>query len=98
MLASVALLIFSPSLPHALFSLLPLQVFPSPEKALALYIQRIFEQRVGVALAAALKPPPPGAGHSAQGAYLSLLAEAFKKTKQLAADLQARTGSLVWAQ
>ena len=64
------------------------QVFPDPQKALGLYLQRIFEQRVGAALGAALRPPPRDAGHAAQQAHLNLLAEAYRKTRQLAADLQ----------
>jgi hypothetical protein len=64
------------------------QVFPSPDKALEMYIQRIFEQRVSAALGAALRPPLRDGGPAALEAHLSLLAEAFKKTKQLAVDLQ----------
>jgi hypothetical protein len=64
-------------------------VFPSPYRALAQYIQRVFEQKVQTAVDAVLRPLPAGSGHAALRARLRLMAEVYRKTRGLADDLQA---------
>lgn len=65
-------------------------MFPSPSRALGQYIQRVFEQKVQTAVDAALRPPPPNAGHAVLHGRLRQLAEVYRKTRALADDLQAR--------
>ncbi|KAL4458016.1 hypothetical protein ABPG75_012881 [Micractinium tetrahymenae] len=68
------------------------QVFPSPSRALGQYIQRVFEQKVQTAVDAALRPPPPNAGHAMLRGRLRQLAEVYRKTRGLADDLQELCG------
>ena len=73
-----------------------LQVFPSPQRALALYIQRVFEQKVQTAVDAVLRTPQPDAPPPVLRAALRTLGEAYRKTRALADDLQASGESFMF--
>ncbi|KAK9823591.1 hypothetical protein WJX72_004079 [[Myrmecia] bisecta] len=68
------------------------QVFPSPGAALALLVQRVFEQRVQSALDRMLEAPMASGAPEAVQQYLKLLAEAYKRTVTLADNLQEVVG------
>eukprot|EP00887_Chlorella_sp_A99_P001500 scaffold8.g1500.t1 len=75
----------------------PAQVFPSPYAALALFIQRLFEQKVQTAVDAVLPARPPrDAAPEALRARLQLLADVYKRTRGLAEELQARARDGGW--
>lgn len=64
------------------------QVFAEPAEALALFVTRLFEQRVQASLDRLLVPPGSAAAAAVLQQWLKLVTEAFKRTATLAEVLQ----------